>query len=33
MNVKALKEAQKKFLKKYPGGFSHPQMLEIGKKA
>ncbi len=32
MNIKALKEAEKKFLKKYPGGFTHPEMVALGKK-
>lgn len=32
MNLKRLKEAEKEFLAKYPGGFGHPEMVEIGKK-
>jgi len=32
MNEKELKAAEKRFLKKYPGGFQHPEMLETGKK-
>lgn len=32
MNKNALKAAQKKFLKQYPGGFNHEDMVEIGKK-
>ena len=32
MNIKKLKTAERKFLKKYPGGFNHPEMLEIAKK-
>ncbi len=32
MNVEALKEAQRKFLEKYPGGFTHPELIEVGKK-
>ena len=32
MNTKTLKAAEKKFLKKYPGGFGHPSMVELGKK-
>ena len=32
MNTKVLKEAEKTFLKKYPGGFRHPTLLELGKK-
>lgn len=32
MNFKKLKEVEKAFLKKYPGGFEHPAMVEIGKK-
>ncbi len=32
MNTKALKDAEKKFLKTYPGGFTHPDMIAIGKK-
>ncbi len=32
MNIKALEQAEKKFLKQYPGGFAHPEMVAIGKK-
>ncbi|MCB0413595.1 MAG: hypothetical protein KDD50_04640 [Bdellovibrionales bacterium] len=32
MNLRALKAAEKEFLKMYPGGFKHPEMVEIGKK-
>ena len=32
MNEKKLHQAQLKFLNKYPGGFLHPEMQEIGKK-
>ena len=32
MNATALKEAERKFLKRYPGGFTHPDMMAIGKK-
>ena len=32
MNTKALKAAEKKFMKKYPEGFGHPSMVEFGKK-
>ena len=32
MNLKALKAAEQRFLKKYPGGFGHPEMLALGKK-
>ncbi len=32
MNVKVLKQAEKRFLSEYPGGFKHPLMLELGKK-
>ena len=32
MNTKALKAAEKRFLKRYPGGFAHPDMVLIGKK-
>ena len=32
MNTKKLKEAEKNFLKKFPGGFTHPEMVAIGKK-
>jgi hypothetical protein len=32
MNKTKLKEAEEKFLMRYPGGFTHPQMLELAKK-
>ncbi len=32
MNVEVLKAAEKRFLKKHPGGFAHPDMLETGKR-
>ena len=32
MNMKTLKDAERRFLKRYAGGFTHPDMLEIGKK-
>ena len=32
LNTKALKAAEATFLKKYPGGFRHPEMVELGKK-
>lgn len=32
MNRSKLKEAEERFLKRYPGGFSDPMMLEIAKK-
>ncbi|MFC1770348.1 hypothetical protein ACFLZV_00530 [Candidatus Margulisiibacteriota bacterium] len=32
MNINKLKEAEQNFLARYPGGFSNPEMLEIGKK-
>ncbi len=32
MNIDKLKDAQRRFLAQYPGGFSNPQMLEIAKK-
>ena len=32
MNIKKLKDAESRFLKKYPGGFAHPDMVAIGKK-
>ncbi len=32
MNTKVLKDAERKFLKRYPGGFTHPDMIAIGKK-
>lgn len=32
MNLQKLEQAQKQFLNTYPGGFSHPDMMAIGKK-
>ena len=32
MNLERLKQAEHNFLLKYPGGFSHPDMVAIGKK-
>jgi hypothetical protein len=32
LNSKKLKEAEERFLLRYPGGFSNPSMLEIAKK-
>jgi len=32
MDMTALKVAEKKFLKQYPAGFNHPEMIKIGKK-
>jgi len=32
MNTKTLKAAERKFLLQYPGGFKHPEMVELGKK-
>ncbi len=32
MNLKKLKQAEKAFLKEYPGGFNHPDMVDLGKK-
>jgi hypothetical protein len=32
MNTKRLREAEKKFLKRYPGGFAHPEMEKIARK-
>jgi hypothetical protein len=32
VNTKALKEAEARFLKMYPGGFRHPELVELGKK-
>lgn len=32
MNITKLKEAEKKFFMRYPGGFSNPEMMEIAKK-
>jgi hypothetical protein len=32
MNLKKLKKAADGFLKQYPGGFNHPEMVAIGKK-
>ncbi|MFT5843912.1 MAG: hypothetical protein ACI80L_002714, partial [Pseudohongiellaceae bacterium] len=32
MNLERLKRAEEFFLTRYPGGFSHPEMMAIGKK-
>jgi hypothetical protein len=32
MNLQKLKQAEAEFLFRYPGGFNHPDMVEIGKK-
>lgn len=32
MNLQVLKQAEKKFMKRYPGGFQHPEIVAIGKK-
>ena len=32
MNIEKLKSAEAKFMQRYPGGFSHPEILEIAKK-
>ena len=32
MDTKVLKAAEKRFLKKYPGGFAHPDLVLVGKK-
>lgn len=32
MNREKLKEAEKQFLERYPGGFEHPEMVMISKK-
>jgi len=32
MNLKKLKKAEKTFLRRYPGGFNNPEMIEIKKK-
>lgn len=32
MNFQKLKQAEIAFMERYPGGFSHPEMVEIGKK-
>jgi hypothetical protein len=32
MNLDKLKQAEYNFLQRYPGGFTHPEMLEISKK-
>jgi hypothetical protein len=32
MDKKKLKAAERRFLEKYPGGFSHPDMVAVGKK-
>ena len=32
MNLEKLTKAAERFLKRYPGGFNHPEMVAIGKK-
>lgn len=32
MNIEKLKEAERNFMMRFPGGFSSPEMVEIGKK-
>ncbi|MFY9328950.1 MAG: hypothetical protein WAO76_13200 [Georgfuchsia sp.] len=32
MNLKTLKLAEERFMQRYPGGFSHPEIQAIGKK-
>lgn len=32
MNLQKLREAEKEFFEKYPGGFKHPEMVEKAKK-
>lgn len=32
MNLSKLKQAERRFLNRYPGGFRHPEMQAIGKK-
>jgi hypothetical protein len=32
MNINTLKKAESNFMFRYPGGFEHPEMIEIGKK-
>jgi hypothetical protein len=32
MNLEKLKQAEVSFMDRYPGGFTHPEMVEIGKK-
>lgn len=32
MNIERLKKAEHEFLMRYPGGFEHPDMIEISKK-
>ncbi|ERH43378.1 hypothetical protein N750_12300 [Legionella pneumophila str. Leg01/53] len=32
MDIKKLKKAASNFLERYPGGFYHPEMIEMGKK-
>jgi hypothetical protein len=32
MNLKKLKNAKKTFMKQYPGGFNHPDIVAIGRK-
>lgn len=32
MDINRLKKAESDFMERYPGGFNHPEMIEIGKK-
>lgn len=32
VDTKALKQAERAFLKRYPGGFEHPELAALGKK-
>ncbi len=32
MDIKKLKLAEKRFIKRYPGGFNHPEIVELKKK-
>ena len=32
MNIERLKQAEAAFLRRYPGGFDHPEMLELSRK-
>ena len=32
MNLKQLRRAERKFLSRYPGGFTHPDMVAVGRK-
>lgn len=32
MNIDALKAAERAFLREFPGGFRHPDLVEVGKK-